>query len=208
MSSLDAIGLAASQGEVLSASAYRADFRERDRTSDARDSWKLERRQHFREPGRASWEAFARGEWDEALRLNEERRASIKEFTDASLARGAGLYRVRVVEEPVSPYLQWESHLLRLRAECGERIRVVHGSAVTTLEREGPLPELINLGSATLYEIRYDDDGVLVGGVRYTDHGLVTRFVDLCEYLFAAGEDIQEYVERAVVPLPPPSGLE
>lgn len=28
--------------------------------------WKLERRQHFREPGMASWEAFAVGDWPRA----------------------------------------------------------------------------------------------------------------------------------------------
>jgi hypothetical protein len=38
----------------------------------AREFWKLERGQAFAEPGNASWEAFARGDWDESLRLIED----------------------------------------------------------------------------------------------------------------------------------------
>lgn len=48
-------------GTRLVLADYRADFRAEDSTIARQDSWKLERRQHFRQPGTASWEAFARG---------------------------------------------------------------------------------------------------------------------------------------------------
>lgn len=67
-------------GTRLSLEDYRADFRATDSMITGRDSWKLERRQHFRQPGSASWEAFARGQWAEALRLIEARRESLMEF--------------------------------------------------------------------------------------------------------------------------------
>ncbi|MGK5532418.1 DUF6879 family protein [Streptomyces sp. URMC 129] len=204
MLTLDDLGLANASGERLPLTEYRADFRAREESLLGQDSWKLERQQHFREPGQPSWEAFARGDWPEALRLNEERRASLSAFGDTCRERGVGLYRVRVVEKPLVPYLHWEMHTLKLRAECGEAIRIVGPEAIGALEKERPLPELINLGSDTLYEILYDDDGVIAGGVRYTDPNVVACFVELCKSLYAAGEDLLTYFHREIAHLPPP----
>jgi hypothetical protein len=50
-----------------------------------------------------------------------------------------------VVERPICPYLQWELHLLTMRAQCGELIRVVPVDMVRDLEANGQLPELITL---------------------------------------------------------------
>ncbi|WP_059013064.1 DUF6879 family protein [Streptomyces specialis] len=204
MLTLDDLGLESASGERLSLADYRADFRRREDGLSAQDSWKLERQQHFEEPGDPSWEAFARGDWSEALRLNEERRASLSEFGAMCDKRGVGLYRVRVVEKPLVPYLQWEMHTLKLRAECGEAIRVVGPEAIGALERDRPLPELINLGGDTLYEILYDDEGVIEGGVRYTDPHVVASFVELCKSVYAAGEDLLTYFQREIAHLPPP----
>lgn len=50
-------------GEPLTLAEYQADFARHFWNIDQRGFWKLERQQFFREPGDASWEAFARGEW-------------------------------------------------------------------------------------------------------------------------------------------------
>jgi hypothetical protein len=55
------------RGTRLSLEDYRADFRATESMITGQHSWKLERRQHFRQPGSASWEAFTRGQWAEAL---------------------------------------------------------------------------------------------------------------------------------------------
>lgn len=73
--------LGAPPGERLGLEAYREDFRRRDFAVDGCDSWKLERRQDFREPGDPSWEAFVQGNWEKALWLIEGRR---KELLDLS----------------------------------------------------------------------------------------------------------------------------
>jgi hypothetical protein len=82
--------------------------------------WKIERRQTFREPGMPSWEAFAAGDWARALELNERERDTVlaKVAEDESL--GVESRRLRVVEYPVTPYLQWEMQYFRLLAEAGE----------------------------------------------------------------------------------------
>ena len=150
----------AAPGEPLELDAYREDFRRRDFAVDGYDSWKLERRQHFREPGDASWEAFVRGDWREALRLIEAQRSGLSDLSRLAAGHRCRLLRVRVVETPLTPYLQWELHLLRVRAECGGLIRVLGPEPLAEYEAESPVPELITLNDDTVYEIRYDAEGV------------------------------------------------
>lgn len=193
-----------SRGEHLPLAAYRDDFRRRQWTIDGDDSWKLERGQHFVEPGFPSWDAFARGDWSTALRLIEQEREWLEEFSAKARRKNIGLYRLRVVEEPITPYLQWELHLLNLRAQCGEAIRVVHTGAVAAHERSEPLPELVTLGPTTLYQVLYDDEGELAGAIRFTAPDLVENAVQVTRHLYAQGEDVESYFQRKVAELPPP----
>ncbi|WP_433461711.1 DUF6879 family protein [Spirillospora sp. CA-128828] len=194
-----------SLGERLSLDDYRRDFRNRQWTIDGEDSWKLERAQHFIEPGLPSWDAFARGDWDTALHLVDAEREWIEEFSAQARRKRIRLYRVRVAEEPLTPYLQWEMHLLRLRAECGERIRIVDGAAVARFERAGrSLPELVTLGTSTLYRVLYDDDGALDGAIRFESPDLVRAVTGLTRGLFRRAEDVRSYFQQRVADLPPP----
>ncbi|MFI6980246.1 DUF6879 family protein [Embleya sp. NPDC050154] len=191
-------------GEFLALADYRDDFAAREAAGRGQASWKLERRQVFREPGNESWEAFARGDWSEALRLAEQRRGSLAEYQATVDAQRNTLYRVRVVEEPIAPYLQWELNLLRVRAEVGENIRIIGPEKIADRERIAALPELITLGSHTLYKIVYTDEGVLDGGIRITDPESVAKVTELAEELYRGGEEIDSFFERRVAHLPPP----
>jgi hypothetical protein len=193
-------------GTRLSVPDYKADFRATESTISGQDSWKLERRQHFREPRSASWEAFASGQWTEALRLAEARRESLTEFGAKAAENGMGLYRLRVVAEPIIPYLQWELHSLKVRAECGELIRVLPAAAVRELEDDGELPEVVTLGSSAAYHILYDSAGELTGCVKVTDPQAVERVTSLTRRLYDEGEDLAAFFDRVVAPPPPPRG--
>jgi hypothetical protein len=193
-------------GEVLSRPDYKADFRAVQSTIAGQESWKLERRQHFREPGVEDWEAFARGDWDRSLELIEEDRHSTTNLLAKAKSLGISQYRARVVVEPICPYLQWELHALKVRAECGELIRVVPGDLVRDLEPEGELPELVTLGPSVAYRVLYAESGEPVGGVKITDPDAVAHIASLTRYLYEAGEDIATYFERVVAPMPPPPG--
>lgn len=198
------IGLDAATGDRLEQAQYKEDFRRRLQDIDGQDMLKLERRQVFRQPGTPSWEAFVRGDWEQALRIYQDKLETLRASLAARRDRGIDYRRVRVVEKPIIPYVQWELNVFRVRTAAGERIRVVGPEAVSFLEQDGPLPELINLGPETLYEICYDEHGVANGAVRYTDPELVANYRRLVDELYENGEDFRVYFEREVAHLPPP----
>lgn len=191
-------------GESLARQDYKRDFRERDAQVRGRDSWKLERRQHFEEQSSPSWEAVLRGDWDEALRLLENRREALLEIGREDEERQSFFHRVRVVEKPLTAYLQWELHSLRIRAECGERISIVNAEALADSEEFGPLPEIVILGGRTLYQVLYSATGIPIGAIRYTDPDLVLRWESYIEDLHRTGEDVLTYFDREVAHLPRP----
>lgn len=191
-------------GEFVSQATYKREFWTRDAAIRDGNSWKLERRQHFEESGSPSREALRRGDWDEALRLIEERRDKLRRVEADEAARGAVFHRVRVVEEPLTPYVQWELHSLRLSAEFGERVRVLSARAVIGAESDGPLPEVVVQDEAVLYHVVYTAAGAPDGAVRFTDAGTVGRWAAYIRAMYAAADDIQSYFDRAVAHLPPP----
>lgn len=200
----DALTMDAARGERLTRDAYRRDFAQRDRDVVGRSSWKFERRQHFLELSNPSWEAFRQGAWDESLALLEGRREGLLKSVQEDLERGNPFYRVRVVQEPVTPYLQWELHSLQVQAQCGRPVRVVQAEAVSPLETPGILPEVVVLGGQTLYEVLYTAEGTLDGGVRFTDTRLAQHWEGFIQELYHEGEDVIDYVDRYVAHLPPP----
>jgi len=191
-------------GERLLGDAYWQDFGENFWKTDESGFWKLERLQTFQEPGSESWRAFADGDWAEARRLTQARRPSMEEYYRKIADHGFGTCRVRVVERPIVPYLQWELDLLRLRDELGGAVRVVDADRVADLERSGILPEIVTLGSDVMYELLYDHDGLQLGGVRYTDRGLIEQCRARIKDLYAAGEELPVFYEREVAPLKAP----
>jgi hypothetical protein len=192
-------------GDLLALDAYLGDFDRYFSAALGHEVWKVERRQHFRQPENASWTAFSEGRWADALRLLEEDRSALEEEFAAFARAGVVVRRVRVVEWPLDPYLQWELHSLHLRALCGEQIRIVGPDAVAAFEKNAPVPEVVTLGTSVAYEIRYTAEGILDGGVRITAPEIVSgRTADIAG-LFAVGEDIGPCFARDIAPLPPPN---
>ncbi|PNG92881.1 DUF6879 family protein [Streptomyces malaysiensis] len=143
MLDLLAPALTPEQGERLTRPAYKQDFREREEAIRDGSSWKLERRQYFEEQGSPSRDALRRGDWEEAVRLFADRRDTLAATAQEDERRGYAFHRVRVVEKPLTPYVQWELHSQRQRAEYGQRIRVVPAAQVAASEGTGPLPEVV-----------------------------------------------------------------
>jgi hypothetical protein len=193
-------------GERMELADYYADFERHFWGIDSLGFWKLERQQYFQEPGYESWEAFARGEWEESLRLLEVGRADMDAYHRRIDERGFVARRVRVVEEPITEYVQWELHALRVRDQCGGSVRVVGPADVAALEATGMLPEIYTLGSAVMYEAVYDERGVLEHARRFTDSGLIARCQRFIAGLYAAGEPEERYFTDRVAALPAPRG--
>lgn len=167
--------------------------------------WKLERRQHYQEPGVPSWEAFAAGDWRRSLELNEQARESVvaKVREDAELKVESR--RVRIVERPISGYIQWEMQYFRLLAEAGESIRVVDAEKVRPRETYGLLPEVVVLGDRVLFEVVYDAAGVVEGARRIDDPRVIQAAAAEIAELHEAGEPLLEFYRREVETLPPPA---
>ncbi|WP_182872814.1 DUF6879 family protein [Microbispora sp. H10670] len=188
------------EARVLPADAYQAEFAEEfGRATGV--VWKLERAQEFREPDVPSWRAMMTGDWERSLALIAEMREPLTAYYRTRPATR----RLRVVETPLTPYLQWELRVLAVRAEAGERPRVLAAGAVREFERTAPLPELVAIGSSLLYEVLYDEIGGHVGARRITDPDLAGPCRAAIGSLYERGEDVRAYVEREVLPLPPPS---
>ncbi|WP_328915287.1 MULTISPECIES: DUF6879 family protein [unclassified Streptomyces] len=204
MPDLHAPALPAGQGERLTNDAYNSDFAEREEAVRDCDSWKLERLQHFEEMGSPSRDALRRGDWHDALLLLEERHDSLRAIALDDERRGSVFHRVRVVEEPLTPYVQWELHSLQQRARYGEKIRVLPSSVVAAAESAALLPELTIVGERTLYRVLYTDAGVPDGAIRHVDPAVVGPWVAYVRELYAVGEDVASYFDRVVAPLPPP----
>ncbi|MEU5780393.1 DUF6879 family protein [Micromonospora lupini] len=168
---LDAVGR-----QRLSLAEYDADFYETVESTDG-PILKTERMQTFREPGSPSWEAYADGRWEEALRIAAEPNPELVAFFEHLDQLGSGLTRLRIVELPLTPYLIWELHFLRYRAAAGERIRVLDARSVRDWEAAaGTVPELMVVGRQAVYEVLYDPSGWPIGAEKSVE----SMVVDAC----------------------------
>ncbi|MEU8630147.1 DUF6879 family protein [Streptomyces sp. NPDC048669] len=200
--------LADGPGQRLGLDDYTEDFGRHFWRSGSEGFWKLERQQSFQEPGVESWEAFRKGHWDESLALIEGQRGHYEEYLRRIAGSGFALHRVRCVEEPISPYLQWELHLLHLKAQCGEDTRVLSGDGILRYETQHPLSEIVVLGSSVMYEVLYDNDGKLDGGIRFDDPRDISRCRQAIQEMHRSGEPLGDFFSRQVARLPPPTVTE
>lgn len=144
------------------------------------------------------------GDWDRALQLYERQRPALRDLAAKAARHGSAFRRVRVVEEPISPYLQWELHCLKVRAEYGEHIRVIAADAIAEHENPYQLPEFVSLCGKVLYQTLYTADGSPDGGIRYSEPHVVAAYEGLAGFLYQTGEDVARYFERKVAHLPAP----
>ncbi|MEV7968367.1 DUF6879 family protein [Sphaerisporangium sp. NPDC088356] len=187
------------EGEVLPVAEYQEEF---DKVYAAsRDTvWKLERAQEFYEPDLESWQAMMADDWERSMALLEEWRAPLED----QYATHAEFRRLRIVETPITPYLQWEINALAIRVTTGERVRVLPSDAVRHLERLSPLPELVIFSRTLCYEVLYDTVGAHTGARRVSDPQAIGPCLDMLIHLYDQAENLTDYHQREIAPLPPP----
>ncbi|MFE4670561.1 DUF6879 family protein [Streptomyces sp. NPDC056716] len=190
--------------ERMDRPTYHADFR-RVYLGGIHHLKKIERGQNFKERGFASWEAFAAGEWDRAISLVREKRDVYAEQFREAARLNIFQRRLRVVEFPVTPYVQWELFVLRLRVELGDNIKVLDARKISDIERDRPVPEVVILGDAAMYEVLYDDDGNAMGAHRFTDQALIKETSAGFDALYERADGFHDFFDREIAPLAPPS---
>ncbi|GAA1467117.1 hypothetical protein NE857_13205 [Nocardiopsis exhalans] len=183
-------------GDHLGLSEYDDDFGDRFRSLRNADVWKLERQQEFHEPESESWMAFLQGRREESLRLMEADRPALRKLFEGLAQVECRVRRVRVVEKPISTYLLWELHSARIRAQCGEDIRVITPEALSAFEQESPVPEIVILGDEVTYRILYDAQGEAEGAVRYTDPAVLEQCRAEITALHEQAEPVEDYFVR------------
>ncbi|MEV0123592.1 DUF6879 family protein [Streptomyces sp. NPDC050703] len=166
---------------------------------------KLERGQHFAERGFASWEAFAAGDWAGALSLADAGREEYAEELRRAERLGVPHRRLRVVEFPVTPYVQWELFVLRVRVDLGDDIKILDAQEIADIEQKRPVPEVVVLGEEVMYEVVYDDAGNADGANRCSDRSLIRETNAGFNALYERGENFRAFFEREIEPLPPPA---
>ncbi|HEX6473279.1 MAG TPA: hypothetical protein VF069_29585 [Streptosporangiaceae bacterium] len=190
-------------GSALDRTAYHTALR-RDTERLSSPVWKLERSQFFSEPDDdRSWRAFVAGDWEGTLAAFENDRAVARAEGQQYASQGSELRRLRIVECPVSPYLQWEMQWFRIIAEEGAVIRVLAAEHVRELEQTAPLPELVVTEHA-LYQVRYDEGWRALGARRIDDLNVRQATLTEISRLWEKAEPFSSYFEREIAPLPPP----
>jgi len=187
---------------TLDRPTYHADFYRH--LTEAASLDKLERGQHFKEPGFPSWEAFTAGNWDQALKLTGERRARYAEQIRDAQDRRRTERRLRVVDFPITPYVQWEMHVLRVRVDEGDDIRVLDARALADIEQQRLVPEVVILGDTVMYGAQYDKHGNAAGARRYTERALIGETRDGFNTLYQRGENFLDFFHREIAPLDAP----
>lgn len=193
-------------GQALNNEAFYNDFTNHFWSCD--QFWKLESAQHFAEPGNPSWQAFNQGNWKQALQLHQDRTQDLLDYHEQCAEYGIQTKRVRIVKQPITPYLQWEMHLLFLRDTTGGPIRILPGGEFTYLEEDQPdntFPEICGMDKTVMYEHRYDNHGVMYETIKYTNPDTVTKFKYLTDTLYQQAQPIGPYFHRHIKPLPAPT---
>ncbi len=165
---------------------------------------KLECRQHFVEPGNPSWDLFAVGDWAGALQAIDRVEDQLREYLSLLESGSLAARRLRIVQLPVSPYLQWELQLLARWCKRGEDVRVVIADAPESKELT-ELGELNILDERMCYEALYSDSGELTGAKKYTTTATVATLRTTVENVVNRAEPLLPFFEQRIRNLPPPS---
>lgn len=190
-------------GEALDRPSYHADAAEQKKRLDG-PIWKLERAQAFSEPHDPAWVAFMAGDWVGVHTVFEEDRPAVRSEAAEYAAQGSELRRLRIVERPVTPYLQWEMHFFRILEHEGFPIRTLEATSVHHLERARPLPEVVAY-DRVLYDVSYDDAWRPCGARRIDDIDVVRAVREEIAGLWAKAEPLGTYFEREIASLPAPA---
>jgi hypothetical protein len=99
--------------------------------------------------------------------------------------------------------VQWEMHVLRVRVDVGDAIRVLDARKIADIEKDRPVPEVVILGDVVLFEVQYDEDGNADGANRLTDPQLIAETSAGFDALYEQGEEYADFFDREIAPLPP-----
>jgi hypothetical protein len=184
--------LSTADGARLSLDEYITDFAEQANRLGG-EFWKFERRQSFKEPTNASWQAFERGDEAEALRLAVEQFPQMRQ--EAATEPFSVASRVRVVEEPLTPYLRWQLFRFQQWAQLGEQIHILPVEQIRDDEGDTTWPEVVVIGRRVAYEVLYDSLGAPIGARRIASESIAVACAEFVESLVARSVRLDDWLQ-------------
>jgi hypothetical protein len=148
--------------------------------------FQFERLQTFQEPEDPSYRELVKGDMSSAVRLLDDSVARDAAFLISSCRRGIQYIRMRAVELPLTPYLEWEFKSYRVSARYGQMILVVD---LTEHDRSGDFfrsHDFLLFDAATVLIHDYGQEGLLCGGWLIEDPATVGLYSDLAARLIPA----------------------
>ncbi|MFD8527570.1 DUF6879 family protein [Streptosporangium canum] len=135
---------------------------------------KLECWQSYREREvTTSQAAHERGDVQEARRLLRQESETERSLYEDVERKGIDYARIRLIQEPLTPYLDYELIAYRIRAEMGEAIEIVRCAPSMRLPDEEHFDFLLfDRHTALIHD--YGDIGLQSGGWMTQDLGVIT----------------------------------
>lgn len=140
-----------------------------------------------------SQEAYNKGEIDTARELLRQEAEADRQLYEDVKARGLDYARIRLVQEPLTPYLEYELMAYLIREDMGETIEAVRCS------RDLDLPSadyfdflLFDRHTALIHD--YGDDGRQSGGWLSTDSGVIAALEQVATDLRRKAIPLREFV--------------
>jgi hypothetical protein len=134
---------------------------------------KLECRQTYQErETNKSQEAYNKGEVSKAQELLQQEAEADRPLYEDVKTRGLDYARIRLVQEPLTPYLEYELMAYRIREDMGEAIEVVRYGGEFSLPNDKYFDFLLfDRHTALIHD--YGDEGRQSGGWLTTDSDVI-----------------------------------
>lgn len=157
--------------------------------------FKFERLQTYQEAGNASLQAFLEGRRSEAMELLGDYRHGDAEYYEAACRKDVHVVRVRAVEQPLSPYLQWEFASYHVSARYGERILVIDLTEESAAEASAASDFLL-FDTRVALVLNYGAGGLLRGAWLLDSPQHVQPYAELAARLIRAAVPLAVFERR------------
>lgn len=144
---------------------------------------KLECMQSYQEPGVPSFEALQRGDVDLAHRLISDHIAKEEEWFTSCLQKGVEQVRLRLVQVPLTRYLDWEFKTYQHTARWGQRIGICD---ITNNSQDSLLnqaSDFLIFDNSTVLAHDYSKEGLLKGAWLIDDSASVSKYNNLFDMI-------------------------
>lgn len=166
------------------------------------DSWehvqyqvlKLETRQEYLEPGNASFEMLASGNFEAAVNLINEVRSQDDGLYEELKRRGVDFIRCRPVKYPFTDYLRWELETYKVSAVKGERIFCCLEKELKGFFNSIATKDFMVFDSKLAFIHNYDEKGLIQGGWRIENQQDIYRLQSIFVYIKSFCSPFEKFV--------------